>query len=193
MSKAPSVKTKEPASPVAAETEGGEGLADSPPQENLDRIRSILFGAQSRDYEQRLVKLEQRITSETSTLRSEIDKRFDTLEALLRKQVELVQERLRSEHGERSEGVHKLTESVDALGKSNERRAQKLEELIGKVQRELRQELIEQVGGVSDELRQSHSELGKQIERETQALRGSKVDRTALSHLLSDLATRVGS
>lgn len=191
MSKAPSVKTKEPA-PAEPEA-GSDSLTESPPQENLDRIRSILFGAQSRDYEQRLQKLEQRIGSETAALRGEIEKRFDSLEGLLRKQVELIQEKLRSEHGERSEGAHKLGDAIDALGKHSERRARQLEELIAKVQRELKQELIEQVGSVSDELQKSHIELGKQLEREAQALRGAKLDRAALSHLLADLATRIGS
>lgn len=189
MSKAPSVKSKESATvdPEAA----FDSLVDSPPQENLDRIRNILFGAQSRDYEQRLQKLEQRIGSEAAALRGEIEKRFDSLDNLVRKQMELIQEKLRSEHGERREGVTKLGDAIDTLGKSSERRSRQIEELVARVQRELRQELIEQVSSVSEELEKRHADIGKQIERETQALRAAKLDRAGLAHLLSDLVTRI--
>jgi hypothetical protein len=39
---------------------------------NLDQIRDILFGVQSRDLEKRIVRLEERLAKDTTDLRDDI-------------------------------------------------------------------------------------------------------------------------
>ena len=49
------------------------------PGGNLDKVRNILFGAQSRDYERRFARLEERLAKETADLRDDMRRRFDSL------------------------------------------------------------------------------------------------------------------
>jgi len=41
---------------------------------NVDQIRDIIFGAQMRDYEKRFIRLEERLLSESDSLRGETNR-----------------------------------------------------------------------------------------------------------------------
>ncbi|HID35882.1 MAG TPA: hypothetical protein EYP39_00670, partial [Ghiorsea sp.] len=51
---------------------------------NVDQIRDIIFGSQMRDYEQRFVRLEERVLNEADALRSETNNRLDALETYIK-------------------------------------------------------------------------------------------------------------
>jgi len=52
---------------------------------NVDKIRDILFGSQMRDYDKRFGRLEDRLIKDAESLREEMKKRFETLEAFVQK------------------------------------------------------------------------------------------------------------
>src|SRR5579862_2994368 len=68
---------------------------------NVDKIRDILFGSQMRDYEARFVRLEEALVKETMEIRETNRRRFDQIEAYMRKEFEAVQARFKSERDER--------------------------------------------------------------------------------------------
>src|ERR1051325_9278771 len=63
---------------------------------NLDKIREILFGNQMRNYEKRLTRLEERVVIETTDLREDLRKRFDSLELFIKKEVESLGDRIKA-------------------------------------------------------------------------------------------------
>ena len=69
----------------------------------MDKIRDILFGSQMRDYDKRFTRLEERLSQDAITLREELKKRLDTLEAFVRQEGESLSQRLKNEKTERTE------------------------------------------------------------------------------------------
>src|ERR1700691_6741055 len=84
------------------ELEGHEGA-------NVDKIRDILFGSQMRDYDKRFGRLEDRLIKDAESLRDEMKKRFETLEAFVQKELESLGVRLKTEKPA-------LAEAVEVLG-----------------------------------------------------------------------------
>ena len=187
---------------------------------NLDKIRTILFGAQARDYERRFVRLEERLAKESSDIRDEVRRRFDTLESHIKRELEALGDRLRAEESERSASLRDLTAQLKDSARSlqerikseqNERgdavkelsgelhnaasgldrRIAQLADQTSRADRELRDTLGEQTRNLSDELRTKSEELWAALSRSTNELRSEKTDRAALAAMLSELAMRL--
>jgi hypothetical protein len=67
----------EPARPRTLSTDQTPG--------NVDKIRDILFGSQMREYETRFSRLEESLLKESQDLKETTRRRFDTLEAYIKK------------------------------------------------------------------------------------------------------------
>ena len=67
-------RAKNPATEEVAATQvPGDQIASG----NLDKIRDILFGAQTRDYERKFAVLEERLVKESADLRNDLKRRFE--------------------------------------------------------------------------------------------------------------------
>lgn len=51
---------------------------------NIDKIRDILFGSQSRDFERRFLKMEERFDKEMDDMRDETRHRLDALDTYVK-------------------------------------------------------------------------------------------------------------
>ena len=71
-----------------------------PPAEQgagIDKVRDILFGSQSKNYEARFVRLEEGLARETYELKDIMRKRFESIEDFFRSETEALAGRLRAE------------------------------------------------------------------------------------------------
>lgn len=160
---------------------------------NIDKIREILFGIQMRDYEKRFARLEERLLKESSDLREETKKRFDSLELYIKHEMEALTERLTAEQNARTESLEHLSQGVKDTFRAFDKRAAGMDEQSAKSQRELRQQILEQSKNLSDEIRQKHGELLAALDREATELRTDKTDRSALAALFTELAMRLNN
>jgi hypothetical protein len=90
--------------------------------ETVERIREILFGPQIREYGQRMSRIEERLSQETTELKAEVRRRLDSLDAFTRQEMSDLRERLRTERGERTESAARLSQTLADSIKSLERR-----------------------------------------------------------------------
>jgi hypothetical protein len=160
---------------------------------NLEKIRDILFGAQVHDFEKRFARLEERLLKETSDARAETKKRFDTLEGFIRKEIEALGERLKSEQEERSDAVKEISKELRDSARALDKRIAQLDEVTSKNQRELRQQVLDQSKALTEEIRARNKETTTVLSREIGELRVGKTDRAALAGLLTDLAMRLSN
>ncbi len=165
----------------AAPAEGG----------NIDKIRDILFGGQMRDYERRFARLEDRLVKEAADLRTDTRRRFETLEAFIKQELEALGERLQSEQRTRDEAVQDVSRTLKETQQALERKLAQFDEQSARGQRDLRQQLLEQSKSLSEEIRQKHDELRAIIEREVATLGSDKTDRAALAALFGEVALRL--
>jgi hypothetical protein len=168
---------------------GAEALAAS--GGNLEKIREILFGAQVHDFEKRFTRLEEKLLKETADSRAETKKRFDSMEAFIRKEIESLVERVKTEQGERSDAVKEISRDLRETAKNLEKKLAQLDEQATKGQRELRQQILDQSKSLSDEIRTRVKESAALLSRELKELRSDKTDRSALAGLFTEAAMRL--
>ncbi len=160
---------------------------------SLDKVRDILFGSQARDYEKRFARLEERLTKEANELKNDVKRRFDMLESYIKRELETLGERLRSEQNERHDNDTQLSNEIKQMSNNFERRASQLDELLMRMQRELRDQMLEQSKDLSDDIRQKHESLLQSLERESQDIRFEKTDRSALASMFTEIAMRLNN
>lgn len=170
-----------------------QGVAKAQGGESLDKVRDILFGSQSREYEKRLTRLEERLLKEASDLRDELRKRFDTLEVYIKKEVESLAARLKTEHDQRTESSKEISRELKETSRTLEKKTGQLDEQLTTSQRELRQQILDQSKSISNEIRQKHEAMAATLERATAELRDEKTDRAALASLFMEVAMRLNN
>lgn len=172
-----------------------KGSADSPADPagggNLEKIRDILFGAQVHDFEKRFARLEERLLKETADARADTKKRFESLESFIKKEVESLADRLKTEQADRAESVKELGRELRETAKALEKRLAAQDEQATKSQRELRQQILDQSKSLTDEIRSRNRETTTTLSRELTELRAEKTDRAALAGFLTDVAVRL--
>ena len=177
---------KKSGAPEAAAA-GPDGAAGG----NLEKIRDILFGSQVNDFEKRFARLEERLLKETSDSRAEAKKRFDSLEAFIRKEVESLSDRIKAEQGERTESGKELSREIRESARSLEKKIAQLDDVTTKSQRELRQQILDQSKALTEEIRNRIRETATTLSREIKELRVEKTDRSALAGVFTEAAMRL--
>jgi hypothetical protein len=183
----------------AQESKGGNGSAarkaaaeaQAAGGGNLEKIRDILFGAQVHDFEKRFARLEERLMKETSDARAETKKRFESLESFIKKEIESLGVRLKSEQEERSQAGKEISRELRDTARNLDKRIAQLDELTTKSQRELRQQVLDQSKALTEEIRLRNRETTTVLTKEITDLRAAKTDRAALAGMLTDLAVRL--
>ena len=181
----------------AAVKEGMEGSRSKPigteiPEgANIDKIRDILFGAQRREFEKRLSRLEERLVKEASEVRDEIRRRFEAIENYAKKEIESLGERVKTEQLERSQAVKEVARELKDASSGLEKKIVQTDEQTAKKLREIRQQLLDQSKELTDELRQKHQSLSELLDHEIGDLRREKTDRVALANLLTEVSLRL--
>ena len=176
---------------------GGLQVADPPaadPQpESLDKVRDILFGSQMRAVETRLQGMEERLREEHESIRSDFSKQTESLEALMRSEVQALTERLAAERTRRTEELKALSAEFKEALRALEKRHVKLEEAGTMADAALRDQLLLQSRDAAAELAKLGERLGAELSRSHQELKSAKTDRATLAALLSDVAAQLGA
>jgi uncharacterized protein YaaN involved in tellurite resistance len=181
----------------ASEAKALEGAAQPAPagelseSGNIDKIREILFGTQSREFEKRFLRLEERLAKESNELRDEIRRRFETIESYTRKETELLGEQLRREQTERGENLGGLSQELSNLGRALEKKIAQVNELMSGSSRELRQQILDQAKSSAEEIQRKYETVSAILDRQVQELRHEKTDRSALAELFTELSLRL--
>ena len=158
---------------------------------SLEKVRDLLFGVQMRAFDRKFARLEERLVKETGELREDVKKRLASIEQLLAREVETLNERLAAEHDDRAGSAANLSRQLEETGRSFEKRTAQIDDQLARNTRELRQQIHEQQQHLSDDLKQKADEILERLARESQELRSDKTDRASLAALLTEMAMRL--
>jgi hypothetical protein len=170
-----------------------EQPADKTGVGSIDKIRDILFGAQARDYDKRFARLEERLAKESSDLREEVKRLFNSLENYMKQEFESLAQRLKTEQDERAESVQGISQDLKNSAIIFEKRIGQLDDQLARNQRELRQNLLDQSNSLSEEIRRKYEEVSAALERDARELREDKAGRAALASLFTEMAMRLNN
>lgn len=158
---------------------------------SLDKVRDILFGANMRDYEKRFVQMEEKFAADTAEMRAEVRKRCDALETYVKREIDALNERLKTERNERIAAEKESTQETRDFMKNSEKKLGQLDESLVKTQRDLHEQMLSQSKELSEEIRQRAEGLAAAMERAVKELRNEKTDRQALAALFTEVAMRL--
>jgi DNA repair exonuclease SbcCD ATPase subunit len=174
----------------AAAREGG-GTAEVLGSGNLDQVREILFGAQSRGVEKRIARLEDELPKRVAEMREELKRGIATLEAYARHEIDSLNERLRAEGKERTEADDELSGRLEETAKAVRKEIGQLDARSTAAQRDLRQHLLDQAKRLDDEIQRRADDLAAALARAVEELRSEKADRKAVAGILHEVAMRL--
>jgi hypothetical protein len=172
---------------------GGNSATNSEIDEagKVDRIRDILFGSQMRDYDGRFQRLEEHLAREATEVRAETQKRLDALERFIKGEVDSINSRAATEHGERCNATDKLGRDLAETARNLDTKINNLSEQTAKNLGELRELLLEQSKMLSAEIKEKHDQMKAGLDHEAAQIRGAMTGREALAEMLSEVALRL--
>jgi hypothetical protein len=170
-----------------------EPLSDAPPDTgNLDKVRDILFGQQSRELERRLERLDDRIRQDLQGFQRDGDERLGTLEGFVRQELGALKDRLSAEAESRLELAERTARQAESERLEAERKLMAMQERHAAALAELREAMLEQGRRFAQELKTVRESAQATLEREVAALRRDKLDRSLLARGLADMALSIG-
>lgn len=160
-------------------------------EEQISKVREILFGSKSRQLENSLGRLEERLKVEQDSIRREFHERFDSLESYIKGEVKALLEQLEREGSSRVEADKKLDERLRETGEELSDRAEQINKRLDESERELRDQILQTKERLTDDIQGRTQELTERLQSEARDLRKGKADRTTIAALLTDMATRL--
>jgi hypothetical protein len=175
----------------APDTHHGAEQAVQATQENLDKVRDILFGAQLRQQDVRQHELEQKLEKDLAAFSEESRKRLESLETFAKNEIGSVLELIKAESAARADAHNTLATQLKEIAAAIEKRIGSIDEQHTSAQRALRAELLDQSKVLRDELAALGKSLTDLVEKTAGELRHNKADRAALAGLFSEMAQRL--
>ncbi len=173
-------------------TSGGNSEIGGKPEEgNLEKVRDILFGAQSREFEHRFATLESQLREESTALRAEVSHSLKDLKHYLNTEMKRVSEQFQKEQTARTSEVSDVRSVIKQLGKTLEERLSGLDSKASQQFSTIEVNLTQQKQELSENYSEKYVQLQAQVDQGFQELKADKTDRVVLSEMLMDLAQRL--
>lgn len=176
--------------PVSADPASPVLVSPSSPDESLDKVRDILFGAQAREFERRFALLEEDLLRKTAEARAEADQRLEALEAQLRQDVEQLTDRIQSEHQSRTQTINSVSADLHKMTRQLDDKLAELGQTATDAQEDIRQQLVEEAKLLSNQIEQRSDDLQAALTHEVEQLDKNKLNRADISQLFSEMAKR---
>ena len=178
--------------------ETSKDVADTQPSDvegedaqSIEKVRNILFGAQTRQFEQKFDRLETLLQKEIASLRDETKITFNSLENYIKKELATLTSQIKSERDERTESAEAISKLIADSNKNIESKITKLDEKNIKSQRDLQEQILQQSKELMTEIRAKHEEISASLERSVNRLVEDKTDRLALANLFMEMSMRL--
>jgi hypothetical protein len=158
---------------------------------NIDQIRDIIFGAQLRDYDNRLGQMESNLSLLQQDLRDRIEQMKNSLSGELRIAIESLEKKMKSAQSSTEEETADLRQQVDRLNRKFSKSIQTLDEIVDAQTSALRQEIIQTQKNYQDEVMALRSLVLDELEKRFSDLRAAKVSKDDLAETLLALGMRL--
>ena len=177
---------KKQSSKRGARNTGAEDMDD-----NVDKIRDILFGGQMREFEQRLEAMEKSLTQVIERTTRDMERRIERLDKYARREVDKLSEQIKTERKERTSESRKGTGELTNLAEQVEAWFAEADHQLATESKDLRNLLHDQGEELTAQIREAHSELQAALHREAASLGDTKLAREDLAELLTEVAMRL--
>lgn len=159
--------------------------------ENVDRIRDILFGAQMKEYDRRIEQIAVRFRSDNEKLRQELSDRLLSLDGFCKTELDRLNSQFSAERQERIKLLSDLGKRVADAERELLEHIESVDKKGTEERLELRNEIMDQAHSMSEALRQRSEEIISALDSETGRLSREKTGREEISRLMTEMAMRL--
>ncbi len=172
-------------------SQGNEEWVGRSEEQSLDKVRDILFGAQSREFEQRFKALERRLWEENTALREEVSKSFSKLTAQIHEEIGNVTAQIQEEQHKRQATVNQVNKVIEELQGKLEAQLTDLHSQATQQYSLIEVNLNQQKQELTGHYEQTLARLQEQVDQGFKGLQADKTDRAVLAEMLMDVALRL--
>jgi hypothetical protein len=155
--------------------------------ENISKIRDILFGNNLTELERRLQKTEETVRQQFQNTDSKLNEHIDKTKLKIDDTFEKIAGRLEEEKNRHETGISALQEEIQQLKSI----VNAFKDEVAREQFAMKKIFEEQLNQLSKQQKQVSENMQTQLLERIEELRGSKVERSALAVLLSDIAMQL--
>jgi NTP pyrophosphatase (non-canonical NTP hydrolase) len=158
---------------------------------SIDQIRDIIFGAQVREYNVRLDRLESDLTRFQRDTQDRLSQLRTTLSTDLKQSIEGLEKRIRSINSAAQADNEDLKQQIDRLTRRLASSTQELDDAIDHQNQALRSELTQTRDKFQDDLSSLCDQVLSELDRRFSSLGETKVSKEDLAETLFELGMRL--
>ena len=166
-------------------------LQDSAEEGNLEKVRDILFGTQSREFEERCNHLEKRLLQESADLKDQLTRSLDDIKTYVNSEVSRLTNQIQQEQAGRSNSVEEVGQVIKTMGSQLESRLSGLHDQTTTQHQKLEGQLIQQKTELTKQREQAMADMQRRFQEALNELKTDKTDRAGLAEMLMDVALRL--
>ncbi len=127
--------------------------------QSIERVRDILFGSQTRHFEQRIASLEALFQQEIARSRSESKKNLESAENYAKKRIRSLTGSLGAEKKIRTEASESLEEKLNGTARALEQKIEQLRQNISATQSNMQEQILEQSKKLMEEISEKYEKI----------------------------------
>ncbi|NNF51889.1 MAG: hypothetical protein HKN59_05555 [Gammaproteobacteria bacterium] len=159
--------------------------------QNVDKIREILFGAHIRDYDSRFSQLEQRLVAENEKMGQFLEKRLTGIATATQRELAGLSEHIENQNKKLSALQSETHSELESARHQIGERLNDLQHALDQETGALRSDLSEQYNSLIELVKKTRASMDESLTRESGRLEHGKVDREGLATLLADLSAQL--
>ncbi|MBT8398966.1 MAG: hypothetical protein KJO98_00700 [Rhodothermia bacterium] len=159
----------------------------------IEKIRDLIFGAEMEAYAREFDRLEEIVRGGNEQIRTEMNERVKSLEAVLVKEVAGLQEKMSEEKEARNHGQAALRADFEEAVQDVHKKLKDARSETADGAQALSDQIREEAARLQKSLDEKTAELSRAVDAALSELRMSKVDRQSLAETLTNLASRLAN
>ena len=164
---------------------------ESAEEGNLEKVRDILFGTQSREFEERCNLLEKRLLQESTDLKEQLTRSLDDIKTYVNQEVSRLTSQIQQEQAGRSHSLEDVGQVIKTLGSQLESRLSGLHDQTATQHKILEGQLTQQKADLTEHQQQALADMQSRFQDAVKELKADKTDRAVLAEMLMDVALRL--
>ncbi|MFP4101743.1 hypothetical protein [Coleofasciculus sp.] len=158
---------------------------------NIDQIRDIIFGAQLREYDSRIDKIESNLALIQQEMRDRIEQTKTVYATELRAAVDSLEKKLKSLNMTVQNDNSEIRQTIDMVNKKFSGNMESLDNSLEKRTNNLHNELSETREKLQEDIRSLRSYVFEELERRFSLINDGKVAKDDMADILFELGLRI--
>lgn len=158
---------------------------------NIDQIRDIIFGAQLREYDSRIDKIESNLALIEQEMRERIEQTKTVCVTELRSVADSLEKKIKSLSITLQNENADIRQTIDLVNKKFSSSIESLDQTVDNQTASLHNELTETRQKIQDDIRSLRSHVFEELERRFSMITDTKVARDDMAEILFELGLRI--